>query len=194
MFPSRAIHYVVPAAILLAAASVQAATAGVAAGRTEVFSGVLVDKNGAGSVPITLHVDEFTTAKRVGELSQVIDGRRQRAAVSALEHMKSRGWIRVGDVLGFEVPIIRSFTTSKGQRIVAVLDQPIEVFEQLRRTRSLLYPFGMVELNLDDNGNGNGALIAAARAMFTRDGKIEMVSYGTKPFRIIGVTEQTPKS
>jgi hypothetical protein len=52
----------------------------------------------------------------------------------------------------------------------------------------------MVELNLDDNGNGNGALIAAARAMFTRDGKIEMVSYGTKPFRIIGVTEQTPKS
>jgi hypothetical protein len=186
----RPTPYIVVGILLLVTVPLHAAVTNGHRLSAEVFTGVLVDTAGAGSVPITLHVDSFTGATRVGSLARAIGDRGQSAAVSALEHMKPRGWIRVGKVLGYQVPIIRSFTTEKGQRIVAILDRPIEIWDQLLGTRSLVYPFGMVELDLDNNGNGNGRLIAATRALFTNDGKIEMESYGTKPFRIIGVTEQ----
>jgi len=78
----------------------------------------------------------------------------------------------------------------KGQRIYAVLDRPFPLWEQLQGTRSPDYPFGMIEFKLDLNGNGSGLLVPAGRAMFTREGKVEMVDYGTKPYRIIGVTQQ----
>jgi hypothetical protein len=190
----RRTPYVVLATLLLASVSAHAAVSHETERAAEDFTGVLVDPAGTGTIPIVLHVDSFTPPREVESLAATIGDRGPSAAVAALTHVKSRGWIRVGQVLGFEVPIIRSFTTPKGQRIVAVLDQPIEIWDQLKGTRSPDYPFGMIELNLNDGGNGNGRFIAAMRAMFTNDGKIEMVSYGTKPYRIIGVTEQTPRT
>jgi hypothetical protein len=186
----RGTSYIVLGITLLAATAAHSATTQSRNPNAEDFTGVLVDTGGADSVPITLHVDAFTGATRVENLAHVVGDKGQSAAVSALEHMKPTGWIRVGKLLGYQVPIIRSFTTPKGQKIVAVLDRPIELWDQLQVTRSPDYPYGMVELDLDNSGNGNGRLIAATRAMFTSDGKIEMESYGTKPFRIIGVTEQ----
>ena len=191
---ARPAPFLVLAAFLLTAAQAHGAALHGARPGAEDFNGVLVDAAGSGSVPITLHVDSFTPSREIEALSRTIGHHGQSAAVADLTRLNARGWIRVGKVLGYEVPIIRSFTTTKGQKIVAVLDQPIEIFDQLRRTRSTTYPFGMVELNLDDNGNGNGRLIAATQAMFTSDGKIEMESYGTRPFRIIGVTEQAPQT
>ena len=154
------------------------------------FTGVLLDLSGKATVPITLHVDNFATAADVGSVARILGDKGQRAVVADLAEMKPRGWIRVGSLLGFEVPIIREFATPKGQRIYAVLDRPFPLWEQLQGTRSPDYPFGMIELKLDLNGNGSGKLVPAGRAMFTREGKVEMVDYGTKPYRIIGVTQQ----
>jgi hypothetical protein len=191
---ARRTPYIVLATLLFASVSAHAAVSHAAKRAAEDFTGVLVDPAGSGTIPIVLHVDSFTPPHEVESLAATIGDRGPSAAVAALSGVKSRGWIRVGQVLGFEVPIIRSFTTPKGQKIVAVLDQPIEIWDQLQGTRSPDYPFGMVELNVDDNGNGSGRLIAAMRTMFTNDGKIEMVSYGTKPYHIIGVTEQAPRT
>jgi hypothetical protein len=181
---------VISTAFLILAAVPAAAT--VRANKTqgpEDFTGVLVNTADGTTVPVTLHVDSFTTPGQVGSLSRLLGDKGQDAVVSALHHMKPRGWIRVGAMLGYEVPIIRSFTTDRGQTVVAVLDRPIPIWEQLRSTRSLDYPFGMIELNVKPDGNGKGELVAAARAMFTNDGKIDLVSYSTKPYTIIGVSE-----
>ena len=163
-----------------------------ASGNTKVpaeFTGVLLDLSGKATVPVTLHVDSFATAADVGSVARILGDKGQRRSRGPAE-MKPRGWIRVGGLLGFEVPIIREFATPKGQRIYAVLDRPFPLWEQLQGTRSPDYPFGMIEFKLDLNGNGSGLLVPAGRAMFTREGKVEMVDYGTKPYRIIGVTQQ----
>ncbi len=178
--------------MLLIVAAVPAWAAGTAANASvpAEFTGVLLGLSGAATVPVTLHVDDFATAADVGKVAHILGDKGQRAVVADLAEMKPRGWIRVGGLLGFEVPIIREFATAKGQRIYAVLDRPFPLWEQLQGTRSADYPFGMIELKLDLNGNGSGTLVPAGRAMFTRDGKVEMVDYGTKPYKIIGVTQQ----
>lgn len=47
----------------------------------------------------------------------------------------------------------------------------------------------MVVLDIDHSGHGDGRLIAAMRAKFDSEGKVELESFGTEPFRIIGVTQ-----
>ena len=176
--------------LTLAAAPVWAVGTPMASPVPAQFTGVLLDLSGKATVPVTLHVDNFATAADVGAVARVLGDKGQRAVAADLAEMKPRGWIRVGGLLGFEVPIIREFATPKGQTIDAILDRPFPLWEQLEGTRSPDYPFGMIELKLDLNGNGSGVLVPAGRAMFTKDGKVEMMDYGTKPYKIIGVTQQ----
>jgi hypothetical protein len=154
------------------------------------FTGVLVTGGGASSVPITLHVESYTTTDDVRSLARVLGDKGQQAVVATLAEMKPRGWIRVGDVIGTLVPVIRSFESDEGTKIFAVLDRPFPIFQQLQGTRSPDYPYGMVELKLNVDGNGKGMLVAAARSIFADDGKILLESYGTEPYDIFGVTQQ----
>jgi hypothetical protein len=177
-------------AVLLIAAPV---AANAAAGRTQIpadFTGILIDPTRDATIPVTLHVDSYTTLDQVKALSHTLGTEGLHGTVAELGEMKPRGWVRVGDLIGTLVPVIRSFDSTKGTEIFAVLDRPFPLFQQLERTHSADYPYGMVELNIDANGNGSGTLVAAGRAIFSNDGKILIESYGTKPYHIIGVTEQ----
>lgn len=57
----------------------------------------------------------------------------------------------------------------------------------MRNLRSRDYPFGLIELKLAADGTGEGVLIAAIQARFTKEGELEIESHGTKPFRILAV-------
>jgi len=46
----------------------------------------------------------------------------------------------------------------------------------------------------NSEGNGEGALIAAASAGFNEEGRLVIESYGTEPFRIFGVKTEKVKS
>ncbi len=159
----------------------------------EQFAGVLANTVNGGTIPIVVHVDSYSPAGDVRALNLLLKDKGQDAVETALFRMKGRGWIRIGSSLGYEVPLIRSLPTPTGRRIVVIADRPIQFWEQWRGTRSLRYPFGMVVLDLDRTGHGDGRLIAAMRARFNNEGKVELESFGTEPFRIIGLTQQRLK-
>jgi hypothetical protein len=157
----------------------------------EQFAGVLANIMNGRTVPIVVHIDSYSPAGDVRALALLLKDKGQDAVENALFRMKGRGWIRIGSSLGYEVPIIRSLPTPTGRRIVVIADRPIQFWEQWRGTRSLQYPFGMVVLDLDRTGHGEGRLIAAMRAKFDNEGKVELESFGTEPFRIVGLAQQS---
>jgi hypothetical protein len=159
----------------------------------EDFTGVVVDLAKDSTVPITLHVDSYTTTDELRTLARALGEKGQRGVAAALAEIKPRGWIRVGDTLGFLVPVIREFETDGGTRVFAILDRPFPIFDQLQGTRSTDFPYGLLQLDLKTDGTSNGQLIAAARALFGDDGKITLESFGTKPYQVIGVVEQASK-
>ena len=154
------------------------------------YTGILLDSSGAVTVPITLHVDTLSTPAEIARLSKELGDHGPRAVMADLATMPARGWIKVGDLMGFDVPVIREFPTPKGVEVFAVLDRPFPLFEQLKAIRSIDTPFGVVELTLDLNGNGHGLLYPASRVMFTNEGKVEAIDQGAASHRIIGVTQQ----
>ena len=156
----------------------------------EQFAGVLANAANGRTVPIVVHIDSYSPAGDVRALALILKDKGQEGVENALFKMKGRGWIRIGNSLGYEVPVIRSLPTPTGRRIVVIADRPIQFWEQWRGTRSLRYPLGMVVLDLDRTGHGVGRLIAAMRAKFDGEGKVELESFGTEPFRIIGLAPE----
>jgi len=175
----------------LAAAPLRAQQAAGNSRLPERFTGVLANTAGEGTVQVTVHIDSYTSPDEVRSLSTLLEEKGQDAVVAKLFKMKGHGWIRIGSSLGYEVPIISTVPTATGRDIVIVADRPIQFWEQWRGTRSLEYPFGMIVLKLDSSGNGTGKLIAAMRARFEKNGTVELESYGTEPFVIIGVRPET---
>lgn len=179
-------------AALLALAARPSAAAGPASEPQgpEQFAGVLANIVNGGTISIVVHIDSYSPVGDIRALNLLLKDKGQDAVEAALFRMKGRGWIRIGSSLGYEVPIIRSLPTPTGRRIVVIADRPIQFWDQWRGTRSLQYPFGMIVLDIDHGGRGEGRLIAAMRAKFDNEGKVELESFGTEPFRIIGLTRQ----
>ena len=155
----------------------------------ETFTGRAVDMSGAGmtsTAHFTLHIEEYATDAEIAQHAAVLAEEGSRGLEKVLWKL-DRGWVRIGTSLGHVVGVARSIDTDGGRIIRAVTDRPIQLFEVRRGLRSVDYPFGFIELELDADGKGEGRLIAAAKLKFTQDGTLEIEQLGTRPFRLMKV-------
>ena len=74
-----------------------------------------------------------------------------------------------------------------------VTDRPISFGEAYNSTRSTTYPFGIVVLDVDKDGNGSGTLAPICKIKFNKSGQLEIENYGQKPLRLTNVhSEKQP--
>lgn len=145
---------------------------------------------GASSFTFTLQIDAFSTPDEVSRLAALLESDGQDAVIRTLQGMERKGWIKVGNSLGYPAAIIRFFPTEKGHIIRVITDRPIQFVESMNSLRTKKYPFGIIELNIGADGSGEGSMIVAARAKFGKNGNLEIESYGTQPVKILNVTLQ----
>jgi hypothetical protein len=157
------------------------------------FVGSIVNMEGGGSAYVTLHVDAFTADDEIVQYLDALKERGMEGVTSMMFKAKQCGYIKIGQLLGYQIAVARSRPTETGRRIVALTDRPMQFFELRNDTRSTDYPLGMLVLELDKNGQGKGTLFAAALAEFGKDGKLELKSYGTQPLKVIRVRTEFPK-
>ncbi len=162
----------------------------------EVFMGSIIDAGGAlpgaNSARFTLHIDEYTTDDEARELLQILADEGPNGLEKAMRKLE-KGWVRIGPSLGYPVSVTRTFDTESGRIIRVATDRPVQMFEVWHGLRSQDHPFGVLELQLDANGKGEGRLIAAAEVGFGKEGSLEIESLGTQPFRLLQVKKQEPK-
>jgi hypothetical protein len=160
----------------------------------EQFKGRVVDTSGArmsSTAYLTLHIAEYAEAEEIRGLVDVLAKEGQSGLEKALRDL-DRGWIRIGPNLGYPISVARSMETEAGRVIRAVTDRPLQMFEVRRGLRSTDYPFGLIEITFGKEGKGEGRLIAAAKVEFDKEGKIEVTSLGTQPFRVMKVRVENP--
>lgn len=161
----------------------------------EQFTGRIVDAGGA--VPgrsatfVTIRINEYTSDEDLAGYVDLLAEKGQDAVERELWNVDI-GWIRIGNSLGYPLSIARSYDVEGGRIIRVLTDRPIQMYEVRRGLRSQNYPFGIIELKLDEEGKGEGSLIAAASAKMT-DEALEIESFGTQPFRLLKMKTETPK-
>lgn len=154
------------------------------------FTGTIANPSGAPgrttTAPVSIHIYSYSSDEEMQRLNDIFTSKGSQALREELFDLE-KGWIRIGDSLGYPIAVARSQTLEDGsRRVMVVADRPIQFFEAWNNTRSLDYPFSVVELRLGSDGKGEGDMTAAAQVRLI-NGNVRVESYGVQPARVLGV-------
>jgi hypothetical protein len=104
--------------------------------------------------------------------------------LTQLQKVKPRvGYIRNPNSLGYDLQYAYRFVNSDGtSKVVIATDRRIGFLEAANRTRTMDYPFTLIEMHLDKDGNGEGRMAVGVQISKSKDGKtVELENYGISP-------------
>ena len=161
----------------------------------EEFTAIALSPGGPFSSPVSgrlvITIDRWSTeAERQRLLDAVKEG--QDAALEVMRHLPVVGTIRTPTSLAWDLHYAHQQPGEDGGRqIFLATDRPIGAAEAVNRPRTILYPFTLVELRLDENGAGEGKLSRAVRVTSSKDGRyISLENYEGRP---VDLTEVKPR-
>jgi hypothetical protein len=177
---------------LLVAALLSLASAGQPADKTkpEQFSATAIGQSGlfAGkSVTLNIYINDYSSDQEVEKLASTLKAQGSDALLKAVQKMKGKGKVATTGRVGWNVAVVRQRLTEKGRRIVMFSDRPISFYEAKNAPRSRTYEFGMLVLDVNDQGEGEGLLYGASKVKFTKDDQVEVEHYGQQPARLAAV-------
>ena len=158
--------------------------------KPEHFSATVFGQSGMSlgkSAVLNIYVNGYSSDQEVEQLAATLKDGGSDALLSAIQKMKEKGRVSVTGKVGWAVSVVRQHPTEKGRTIVMFSDRPIGFYEATTAPRSKTYEFGLVVLNINDKGTGDGLLYGACKVKFTKDDQLEVEHYSQSPARLIGV-------
>jgi hypothetical protein len=158
--------------------------------KPEQFSATAFGQGGmfAGkTVSLNIYITGYSSDQEVEGLATTLRTNGSDALLKAVQKMKEKGSVSTTGRVGWNVPIVRQQITEKGRRIVMFSDRPISFYEARTAPRSKTYEFGLLILNVNDKGEGEGLLYGASKVKFTKDDQLEVEHFGQQPARLAAV-------
>jgi hypothetical protein len=140
-----------------------------------------------------LQIDRWSADGERKALLQALQSGGQKALLDKIWDMKQIGFIKVGSSMGFPIVFARSMETPAGRVVRVLTNRTIAPAEVNSSSRSLDYPFGVLEIIFPPGGKGEGTLIPTAQIDLTLSGSIAVEGYGTLPVRLIDVVADEGK-
>jgi hypothetical protein len=106
-----------------------------------------------------------------------------------LQNVEPRvGYIRTATSIGYALQFAeQTVLPGGGRRILIATDRRLSFLELTRSSRTLDYPFMVIELRLGPNGEGEGKLMPLARVTQYGDDVVEIENYSFQPVRLTNV-------
>lgn len=149
-----------------------------------------VGNTGAGTVQID--VSRWSTDSERDKLLDVLWNKGPDKLLDVLRDMPRVGYIRTPTTLGWDLHFARQTPLPEGgRRIMLATDRPIGFYEATNQPRSIRYPFTVIEIHLNRDGEGEGKMSVATRVTGDKDEKIIMLEdYGNQPVMLKNVREE----
>jgi hypothetical protein len=145
------------------------------------------DRAVSGVLQIT--IDRWSTAAERNALIDAFTKKGQDGLRDELSKKKPTGYIKLPNTLGYDMRFARQIP---GRRIIIATDRLMTAREAINQPRTVEYPFTVIELRVNRNNVGEGALSALTRITANKKKQvIEIENYGEAPARL---TEVKPLS
>jgi hypothetical protein len=155
--------------------------------RFSAFAVNLDGPNGAATAVLQITIDRWSTPDERRKLESVLTENGPEALLSALQKTKPVGRIRTTGNLGYDLRFAYQYPLATGgRRIVIGTDRPLTFYEASTRPRSADYPITILELRVDDKGQGSGQMVVASRVTSLGE-SIELENYNATPVQLMQV-------
>lgn len=153
---------------------------------------VLPDDTRLGLRDIEIKIKTFSTDEEIGRLAATLEAGGQQELRQEMFRLEQKAWVRIGRSAATSVGVVRFAELPEGQRRLRVFsDQPARLLDRSDPAGSPDHPFAYIELIVDEKGEGQGRMIAAASLAFTDDG-LSIASAGAPVVEISNVRLELP--
>src|SRR5207244_1272768 len=116
--------------------------------------------------------------------------------LDVLQSTKRVGYIKTPNSIGYDLHYAHKTTLPEGgERIVIATDRYISFWEARNQPRSIDYPFTVIEMHINRDGEGEGKMSIATKIEVDQESKsIVLENYGTQPVLLEHVRRETKKS
>ncbi len=111
----------------------------------------------SGATRLQMTITRWSTDAEAAQLQGSIVELGQPGALRVLEGFEQVGFVRTGTGMGDPIQYARATVVEDGWTVLLATNRPMGVFESYYATRSMEYPFTLIELHLDPQGRGTGA-------------------------------------
>lgn len=156
----------------------------------EKFQARLLTQSGpkAGmAMKFEISIKSYTSAEDVSRLQEIFSREGYESFMSVFR-MMNKGTFRPVGGRGIQIPIhaAHSLPTEKGRKILLFTPRQswdADAFQRVDRR----FPFMVIELEINDKGNGKGRIYEQASIQLTPEGTVAMESYLSAPLTLWGV-------
>lgn len=132
---------------------------------------------------VDLTITRWSTDDERQDLIKIFRMNGSEALLDALQETDTVGSLRTPDSTAWDLHYATQIPLEGGgRRIILATDRPIGFWEVYENSRSVSYPFTLIEIRLDDDGRGEGRMSVATRVELSPDGKqIQLEDYSAQP-------------
>ncbi|HEY8536944.1 MAG TPA: hypothetical protein VIL25_10860 [Vicinamibacterales bacterium] len=154
---------------------------------------------------VEIDIDSWSTDAQRERFIEIAMTKNQQALIEAFQDTPPKGRIRVPTVrgsdptsIGLGWPLRYTHQTplpDGGRRIVIATDRVMSFWERANRPLTIDYPFTLIQIEIDEDGYGEGRMAVATKITYDRNRKVlEIENFASEPVRLQNVraTEKRP--
>jgi hypothetical protein len=177
--------------IVLASGAIVAGTAAWSASTqkaAERFTAFAINMNRSGpstTATVDISITSWTPDAQRDRLLATAKESSPKSLLDALQDSPVVGTIKTPDSVAYDLRYARQMPgPDGGRRIVLMTDRPMSFWELRSQSRSVDYPFMLIELRVDKDGNGEGKLSTATRIVANELGMLTLENYDLQPVQL----------
>jgi hypothetical protein len=159
---------------------------------TERFTAAAINMNRGVASNIDIVVNRYSTDGERDRLMAVMLERGPEKLLDTLQSLPRVGYFRTPDSIGWDIHFARKMRgTDGGERITLITDRRIGFWEASRQPRSFDYPFTVIELRLNGDGEGEGKMSIATKIIADKDSNtVVLENYDLQPVQLNNVKRE----
>jgi hypothetical protein len=161
-------------------------------GAPERLTATAVNLDGGGTSTVELVINRWSTEAEHKRLLTTLLEQGADKLLDVLQDTQKVGYIRNPTGLGWDLHYAQHRPLPDGgEQVVVATDRPLSFAETANQLRTLDYPFTIVEIHLNADGEGEGKLSVATKIIADKEsGSIVLENYGTQPVMLTHVKRE----
>jgi hypothetical protein len=148
---------------------------------------IVTGSTSAQQIQFTFTITKFTTEAELKELAGILKDQGQDALIEAMKKREAGRIYKLGDT-GNEIAVAEKTQSGKDTIITMATARRMSVTELSRSAQHTDYPFGFLQVKLNEKGEGTGKMLTAAKIKFNEEkGHWELEPYGTGYTKVTNV-------
>jgi len=161
-------------------------------GTPERFTAMAVNMDNGRTSTVDIVVNRWSTEAERTKLMSVLLEKGPEKLLDVLQKAPRVGYFRTPQSTGWDLHYAHHAPLPDGgERVVIATDRRINFWEAANRPRSIDYPFTVIELHINRDGEGEGKMSIATKITAERESNtIVLENYGTQPVLLQSVKRE----